>query len=432
MKIAIIGAGFTGLAAAWDLAKMGFEVSVFENNQYPGGLAGGFRPDESEGETWEWSLEHHYHHIFASDTAIAQWVHELGLQKSLYFSRVKTSMLYKGEQFPLDSPMSLLACPALSPIAKMRTAATLAALKAFPLWKQLEKETAKSFLTRTMGNEAWTVLWEPLMTDKFGKYAETVNAAWFWARIHARTAKLGYFRGGFGQLAQDAVDRLQEQHVRCYFSTGVRYAARKNEQWLVEQEDGSSNYFDQVLFTGSAMLLAGLVPELPESYLAEILRLKALAARTLIIEMNQPFFQDGTYWLNVNETTWPLLAVVEHTNLVNPRHYDNKTLVYVGKYLDPSDEIYSMSKDNLFEYYKPYLDQLSPGFARSVTRTWSFSAPFAQPVVEVNHSRLLPSIVTPLEGLYWASMQHIYPWDRGTNFAVKLGRTVAQEIRVRK
>jgi len=28
-------------------------------------------------------------------------------------------------------------------------------------------------------------------------------------------------------------------------------------------------------------------------------------------------------------------------------------------------------------------------------------------------------------GLYFASMSQVYPWDRGTNFAVEIGRRVA-------
>ena len=34
---------------------------------------------------------------------------------------------------------------------------------------------------------------------------------------------------------------------------------------------------------------------------------------------------------------------------------------------------------------------------------------------------------TPIPGLYWASMSHVYPWDRGTNYAVEIGHKVAQE-----
>jgi hypothetical protein len=35
---------------------------------------------------------------------------------------------------------------------------------------------------------------------------------------------------------------------------------------------------------------------------------------------------------------------------------------------------------------------------------------------------------TPLNGLYFASMSQVYPWDRGTNFAVEIGRRVARMV----
>ena len=41
-KVAIIGAGFTGLAAANHLTKQGFKVTIFEASSTEGGLASGF------------------------------------------------------------------------------------------------------------------------------------------------------------------------------------------------------------------------------------------------------------------------------------------------------------------------------------------------------------------------------------------------------
>ena len=37
-----------------------------------------------------------------------------------------------------------------------------------------------------------------------------------------------------------------------------------------------------------------------------------------------------------------------------------------------------------------------------------------------------PDVATPIDGLWLASMSQVYPWDRGTNFAVELGRKVAK------
>jgi hypothetical protein len=63
-----------------------------------------------------------------------------------------------------------------------------------------------------------------------------------------------------------------------------------------------------------------------------------------------------------------------------------------------------------------------------VTNTWLTRTPYAQPVPLINHSKNIPAIETPIEGLYFASMSQVYPWDRGTNFAVEIGRRAAGMI----
>jgi len=38
------------------------------------------------------------------------------------------------------------------------------------------------------------------------------------------------------------------------------------------------------------------------------------------------------------------------------------------------------------------------------------------------------SLQTPLKGLYLASMSQVWPWDRGTNYAVEIGQQAAQTM----
>ena len=52
MRIGIIGAGAAGLAAAWDFARAGHSVHIYEAAEHVGGLAAGFKD-----ERWEWTLE---------------------------------------------------------------------------------------------------------------------------------------------------------------------------------------------------------------------------------------------------------------------------------------------------------------------------------------------------------------------------------------
>ena len=72
-KIAVIGAGIGGMSAAYDLAKAGHSVTIFENDDHVGGLASGFKEPE-----WDWSVEKFYHHWFASDRHMLRLIKELG------------------------------------------------------------------------------------------------------------------------------------------------------------------------------------------------------------------------------------------------------------------------------------------------------------------------------------------------------------------
>jgi protoporphyrinogen oxidase len=85
-----------------------------------------------------------------------------------------------------------------------------------------------------------------------------------------------------------------------------------------------------------------------------------------------------------------------------------------------------MTEDQILEVFLPALKRINPKFDPSwVKKTWLYRTKYAQPVPELNHSQRIPAIKTPLTGLYFASMSQVYPWDRGTNFAVEIGRRAA-------
>jgi phytoene desaturase len=57
MKVSVIGSGFSGLAASASLARLGFEVEVYEKNMDPGGRARKFSAEGftfDMGPTWYW------------------------------------------------------------------------------------------------------------------------------------------------------------------------------------------------------------------------------------------------------------------------------------------------------------------------------------------------------------------------------------------
>lgn len=426
MDTVVVGAGFTGIAAAWELSKAGHSVTLLEYSHQPGGLAAGFKADG-----WEWPLEYHYHHIFASDKAIQSIIQDMGLAHLVSFTSTLTGILRNKHISPIDSPMTLMKLPFIPFIDKCRIGATLAFLKLTNQWQILEKITASSFLARTMGKIGYEALWEPLLVGKFGIFANQINAAWFWARIKARTKKLGYFEHGFAGMAEAMVTVLKKKGVTIVYGSQVE-TLTESASGNIEvsySKNGKTHQLlaDQALVTLPASQVLKLVDSLPQSLRNNLSKLQSLGAITVILELDTPLFKDGWYWLNINDPK-PFLAVVEHTNFVEAKHYGNKSIVYIGKYLPVTDPLYASSDQEIIKLFTEGLGNIPDTNPLVISRSWVNRAPFAQPIAPVHQSRNIPPQVLWPGKLYWASMQHIYPWDRGTNFAVEAGINIAKKM----
>jgi protoporphyrinogen oxidase len=422
MKIGIIGAGFTGLAAAHRLTKQGFDVTVFEAEDYPGGLAVGFKKNG-----WKWSLEKHYHHWFYSDFAVRNLAKETG-QKYVYLP-TKTSTFIDGSIYQLDSPLSLMLFNKLSLQDRIRTAAVLTYLKLTPFWKSLEKASAQQFLTKYNGQKVWETLWQPLFEKKFNNFAEEIPASWFWARIKKRSASLGYPEGGFLKFATRLDALIRQNKGRILYKTRVEKITRVDSGLEILTDKGKFE-FDKVICTLPYSLFAKTVQGFPESYQQKLLSFKGIGAVNLLLVLRKSFLKNGTYWLNVNEDKFPFLAVVEHTNFMDPKNYGGKHIVYVGNYLPHDHPYYKIGEDELFNIFLPFLKKINPQFDKNwVVGLRKFTAPYAQPVIPLNYSKIMPAMATPIPGLILANIQQVYPWDRGTNYAVELGEKAARMVK---
>lgn len=430
MKVAIIGAGVAGLAAAYDLAGAGHAVTIYEAAAAPGGLAAGFKS-----ERWHWHLEKFYHHWFESDTDILNLIDELGERDKVFFPRPITSLYVDNKIYPFDSPLRMLLFPKLPLIPKVRFGLVGLYLRLTKNWPALEKETAHNWLTRMMGETAYRVLWEPLLVGKFGDYYREVNMAWFWARIHKRSPRLGYFEGGFQAFIDILTCKVRERGAKLCLNTATEVITPLSEgsfqiQARATNEEHSlfsTDVFERVLATVSPQLLSRLAPTLPAGYLAALKRLKSMGAVVVILALKHQL-TDRHYWINLpKEAGLPFLALVEHTNFIDRRHYDNDHIVYCGDYLPPDHEFFTLSKEALLARFLPALTRFNPNFDESwLKESWLFRTRYAQPVPPVNHSANIPALETPIPGLYWASMSQVYPWDRGTNYAVEIGRRTAR------
>ena len=425
MNIAIIGAGLGGLSAAYDLKRAGHQVTIFEAADYVGGLAAGFKKPE-----WEWSVERYYHHWFASDNHMLGLIDELGWSDRVIFPRPTTVMYHQGKFYPFDSIPAALMYPGLGwGINKIRFGLVGFFLRMTNNWQALEKTTVDAWMRKWAGDKVYETMWEPMMIGKFGeRYAKDVNMAWMWARLHARTTRLGTFKGGFQAFADLFAEKLRQMGVVIQLSTPVQSIKTAGEGQIALETPQSTEIFDQCLATTSPALLARIAPDLPPDYLKGLLDLKSIGAVVLTIALKHQLSPEGYYWYNMPKSAgFPFLALVEHTNYLSPEYFGGNHIIYCGDYLEPSHPYFQFSKEELLEKFIPSLKRINPNFSPDwINESWLYKTAYAQPIPLVNHSENIPEIRTPLPGLYFASMSQVYPWDRGTNFAVEIARRAAK------
>lgn len=425
MKIGIIGAGFTGLSAAQILASHGYSVTIFEKETSPGGLAAGFKD-----KSWKWPLEKYYHHLFTSDSSILDLAKKV--KQKIIFIKPKTSTYIDRKKYQLDSPLSLLRFPLLSIKDRIKTGVTLGFLRFNTNWHILEEKTSYNFIRKYAGKKSWKIIWEPLFMGKFGKYYKKISAVWFWARIKKRSQFLGYPDGGFTSLINKIENNIRNNNGKFFLNTLVKKITKINNKFQIITNNGVY-YFDKVICTLPSSSFLKITKNLPVRYINKLSQLKNLSAFNLVLSMKNYFLKDGTYWLNVNESKYPFLALVEHTNFINKEMYGNQTILYIGNYLENNHRHLKYTKDSLVKEFIPYLKKINPGFSKKdINKIWFFKTSCAQPIVDLEFSKNIPSFITPIKGLYLANIEQTYPWDRGVNYAVELGQRIVSEIQNNK
>jgi protoporphyrinogen oxidase len=446
VRVAVIGAGVAGLTAAYRLTAAGHVVDVYERWPGLGGQAATF--DAGGGVR----LERYYHHLFTTDRHIAALFDELGLEDELEWRGSTTAMLAGGRLWPFTTPGDLLRFSPLPPVARVRMGAAAVAIQRFAGRRgPFERVTARAWIERWMGRAAWREVWGPLLRGKFGERADDIAMVWLWSKLRlrrgedARDERLGYPRGSWESLLEALAARVRAGGGRVLIDRPAARLEPVQDGWLVTpgapesfraghdprafDAAGEPERYDRVLATVPSDVFEQLLPPgtLPQAYAARLRETEYFTALCLLLEVDRQV--TPYYWINVTDRDVPFVGLIEHTNFVEPERYGGRRFLYVANYLPRGHELLALDAEALLERYAPGLRSANPAWDRSwVREAWRFAEPAAQPIVTVGYPDRIPPLRTGVPGLVLANTTQIYPEDRGTNYAVRLGDDAARAI----
>ncbi len=426
----VVGGGLSGLAASYDLARAGFQVTLLEAAKDFGGLASSFRVEGL-------AVERFYHFICKGDSFLLELVREFGLEGKVHWNHARTAFHFNGQHYPFGTPFDLLRFSAVPWLGRLRFGLHVMRSKYRKDWQALDDVPAERWLIDNIGQDAYRVIWEPLLKVKFGDYCSQISAAWIWHRIWRVAVsrdsvlepdRFACLESGTATLVEPMVEWLKKQ-PNVQIRNGVRVEPLVLGDGRVKSVKAGNEVFDcdAVISTAALPALDRLVPGQTSPYFERVRKVEYLGVVCMLLSLKRSFGKQ--FWTNISDPRVSFNGVIEQTALNRNLRDQGLNLIYIPYYLPVTAARYKATDQELYDEYVPMLRLINPEFDASWIKEWHvFRTPYAQPVFGMGFRHLMPDHRTPVGGLYVTDSTQFYPEDRTISAAIHQGRIVAGMI----
>jgi protoporphyrinogen oxidase len=424
-RVAVLGGGAMGLAAAYEALKQNHSVALFEAAPEPGGMAAHFDLDGL-------SIERYYHFICKSDQATFKLLSELGIEHLLHWRPTSMGYFIGGELHRWGDPLALIKFPHLDALSKLRYGLLMFLSTQRRSWDALEHQAARQWIERWCGRRVYLTLWKTLFDLKFHEFAEDISARWIWTRIHriGRSRRsilqeeLGYLEGGSNALVQALVTAIESGGGSIRLNEAV-VRVLTNEGQVTGVQTAEQTYpCDAVISTMPTPHISSIVPSLSDGERAAYDNIKNIGVVCVVLKLEQQV--SPHFWVNIVDPALNIPGLIEFSNL---RPIGTSKVVYVPFYMPVSNPLWSRSDEEFVEDAMKAVTRVNPKISHSHLLASSVGRlRYAQPVCPPGFSKQLPPIQTSISGLQIADTCFYYPEDRGISESVRMGRQMAANI----
>lgn len=423
-KVAVIGAGPMGLAAAYELAKQGKQVDVYEYDDRIGGMSAHF---DFNGM----NIERYYHFVCGQDHPLFELMDELNMRDKLHWVDTKMGYYYNGQLHKWGDPFSLLKFPHLDIISKLRYGAHMffSSRRKKEHWRDLDSIDAVNWLQKGGGLKSYKVLWERLFKLKFHHYTDNLSAAWIWARIRRMgqsrrsifQEQLGYIEDGSETLLNRLQAEIEAKGGRVLLNTPVQEVISDNHKVTAIKVDDNEVKYEQVISTIPLQYVPHIIPQLPDEHLRQYKQVENIGVVCLLFKLKKAVTPN--FWLNISDENFEIPGIIEMSNL---RPLSEHT-VYVPYYMPQSLEKFKWGDEQFAAEAKAYIKKLNPDLTEDDFIDINVSRyAFAQPICQPDFAHHLPPMRSAINGLFIADTSYYYPEDRSISESIHLGKQLAE------
>ncbi|HXJ30139.1 MAG TPA: NAD(P)/FAD-dependent oxidoreductase [Gemmatimonadales bacterium] len=432
-SVGIVGGGMLGMTLARRLRAQGARVTIIEGASRAGGLV---TPCSFGGFTWD----RFYHVILRTDSHLIGLLEELGLEDRLRWAPTRTGFYIDGRLHSLSSSLDFALFPALSPIDKLRLAATVIRAARVRDWRPLEAIRAVDWLRRWSGRRTVERIWLPLLRAKLGANAEQASAAFIWAiiarlygarRSSMKRESFGYVEGGYDTILARLEAELETAGIVRRYGARVAQVTGDDEGVTLSLQGGGSLRFDAVVLTVPCGQISALCPQLTD---AERARLKGVTYQGIVctsLLLKRPLAD--YYVTNITDAWVPFTAVVEMTTLVDRSTFGGNSLVYLPRYVTQNDPLWQQDDASVQRAFVAALERMYPHFRADDVLAWQVSRVREMLAVStVGYSRLLaPPVTTSIPKVFVVNSAQIVNGTLNVNETLGLAEEKLPELRRR-
>lgn len=423
LNAAVIGGGISGLASAFRIAGLGHRVTLFEGEDFLGGLGTTFPYHGGH-------LERFYHCILPLDGALLNFIGELGLGSELLWRETRMGFMYQRTIYPLNTARDLLGFKPLTFPERLRMGLLGLRARYTGLRDELDEITAADWIRRMAGERAFNILWKPLLSAKIGDQYPALPALWLSSRMNREKntgpERKGCLVRGYRSLIDAFEERLRRLGTQIRLRTRITRIDRDGEAMTLVLDDGHTETFDFVVSTSPLVQFQRMTARLGIDPKIADLKLDYQGVMSGVFLLDKPL--TDYYWMPFVDSAATSQGAIEMSNLVPLERSQGLYVTYLVNYTHRDGALFQKSDAEMLELYRGDLERLFPDPNRKIVDQFLFRAPYVEPIWMLNYRRLTPPTSVIPGRLYLACTAQVYPRVNSWNSCCEVVESMMPEL----